>query len=293
MTTNQELPAYTHEIRPLTFDQITALMGDLREARVSSRKGTGSTSLSYLEQWDVRATLTKVFGFGGYSADVIDSKVERIFSKAEYGGNAAWVVMCSATLRLYIHQLGATYTEVAVSSQAGSQIGEVADFAMKTAESDALKRAAANLGTQFGLSLYNKGSRVDVVKNIFEPGQRGMLWPGHVKLANPAAAPTTGEQEVAALQNIVHGQAGDQFAARPLPEGMTQEQRDANVALLNQAMSARAKVDAANGGPRPAPEPAGVDFAAMLAEDTGQAAVLEPDYSAEAEAYAAADGQHE
>lgn len=293
MTTTPELPTYQHEIRPLTFDQITALMGDLREARVSSRAGSGGgKKLSYLEQWDIRATLTKVFGFGGYSADVVDSSIVRIFSKAEYGGNAAWVVLATATLRLYIHQLGATYTEVASSSQAGSQVGEVADFAIKTAESDALKRAAANLGTQFGLSLYNAGSRVDVVKNIFEPNQRGMLWPGHVKLTNPQAAPTP-EQEVANLQQIVHGQAGDQFAARPLPEGVTAEQRNANVALLNQAMSARAKVDAANGGPRPLEPAAGVDFAAMLAEDSGTPAVLEPDYSAEAEAYAAADGEHE
>jgi hypothetical protein len=245
-----------------------------------------------LEAWDVRATLNKVFGFGGWSADVVEAKIERVLTKAEAGGNANWVVMCSATLRLYIHQLGATYTEAAVSSQAGSQIGEVADFAIKTAESDALKRAASNLGTQFGLSLYNSGSRVNVVQNIFEPHQRALLWPGHVKLTNPAAQ---GEQEVAALENIVHGQAGDQFAARPLPEGMTQEQRDANVALLNQAMSARAKVDAANGGQRALPESAGVDFGAMLAEQDGPAAVLEPgvDYSAEAEAYAAADGQSE
>jgi hypothetical protein len=295
MTTSQELPRYTHEIRPLTFDQLTALMGDLRPARVSSRKGAGSgPALSYLEAWDVKATLIKVFGFGGFSSDIVDSKIERVMTKAEAGGNAAWVVMCSATIRLYIHQLGATYTETAVSSQSGSQIGEVADFAMKTAESDALKRCAINLGTQFGLSLYNKGNTGDVVKNIFEPHQRGMLWPGHVKLDNPAAQaqPQTPEQEVAALQSIVHGQAGDRFANRPLPEGMTQEQRDANVALLNQAMSARAKVDAANGGPRPL-EQEGVDYNTALAVQEGPAAVLEPDYSAEAEAYAAADGQHE
>jgi hypothetical protein len=36
-------------------------------------------------------------------------------------------------------------------------------MAIKTAESDALKRAAINLGTQFGLSLYNNGSLRDVV----------------------------------------------------------------------------------------------------------------------------------
>jgi hypothetical protein len=36
-------------------------------------------------------------------------------------------------------------------------------MAIKTAESDALKRAAINLGTQFGLSLYNNGATADVI----------------------------------------------------------------------------------------------------------------------------------
>ena len=36
-------------------------------------------------------------------------------------------------------------------------------MAVKTAESDALKRAAINLGTQFGLSLYQNGSLRDVI----------------------------------------------------------------------------------------------------------------------------------
>jgi hypothetical protein len=43
-------------------------------------------------------------------------------------------------------------------------------MAIKTAESDALKRAAINLGTQFGLSLYNNGSLQDVVvRTLIEP----------------------------------------------------------------------------------------------------------------------------
>jgi hypothetical protein len=275
----------THELRPLTFDQLTALMGDLRAARVAELK-KGRTSLSYLETWDVKATLIKVFGFGGFSAEADECEIVRIENNVpktegwgenkrvlpiKYApdgqiefGTANFRVTTRVRMKLTIHQLGAIYTEWAACSQTGPDLGDVTDFAIKTAESDALKRAAIYLGTQFGLSLYNDGSMVDVVRNVFEPDQRGMLWPGHVKLINPAAQPA---QEVGMLENIVHGQAGDQFAARPLPDGMTQEQRDANVALLNQAMSARAKVDAANGGPRTLPESAGVDFGAMLAED--------------------------
>jgi hypothetical protein len=48
-------------------------------------------------------------------------------------------------------------------------IGEHHDNAVKTAASDALKRCAINLGTQFGLSLYDDGSLADVVRNTIAP----------------------------------------------------------------------------------------------------------------------------
>ena len=42
--------------------------------------------------------------------------------------------------------------------------GDAHDFAIKNADSYALKRAAKDLGDQFGLSLYNKGSLEPVVR---------------------------------------------------------------------------------------------------------------------------------
>lgn len=213
---------------PITYAQQQVLMASLNPERISNRKQGGST-LSYLEAWDVKATLIRVFGYGQFSADVVESKIERILTKAEAGGNANWVVLCSATVRLTIHQTGATYTETAVSSQAGAQIGEVADFAMKTAESDALKRAAIYLGTQFGLSLYDNGSKQDVIRRVFSPGQE---WP-----RNPDPAPQQDVKEDAAAPagpvNVV-----SQFA-QPAP-GVTPEQHQENLALMQRALSAKA-----------------------------------------------------
>ena len=42
--------------------------------------------------------------------------------------------------------------------------GDAHDNAVKTAESQALKRMAINMGTQFGLSLYRDGQIEDVVR---------------------------------------------------------------------------------------------------------------------------------
>lgn len=156
---------------PLSVEQLQALHANLNPERVAKRQGGGGRQLSYLEAYDIKATLIRVFGYGGFSADVIDAQIVQIIPGG--GENDKYVtVLAKATVRITIHQTGATYTETAAASQSGSQgIGEVADFAIKTAESDALKRAAIYLGTQFGLSLYDNGAVRDVVRRVVSPDQ--------------------------------------------------------------------------------------------------------------------------
>lgn len=138
--------------------QYEQLLKPLNESRVAKR-GQAGRQLSYLEAWDVKAHLIRIFGFGGWSADVLESTLA-FEDKNEKG---QWNVGYKVTLRLAIPALECTYTESAVGSANLPQRGEAHDMAIKTAESDALKRAAINLGTQFGLSLYNNGSMRDVV----------------------------------------------------------------------------------------------------------------------------------
>ena len=105
------------------------LLKPLNPSRVAQRKGGGGRQLSYLEAWETRAHLIRVFGFGGYSSEVLTSEL-MFEEKMEKN----WAVGYKVELRLHIKDLDATY-----------------------------KRAAINLGTQFGLSLYSDGSLKDVV----------------------------------------------------------------------------------------------------------------------------------
>jgi recombination DNA repair RAD52 pathway protein len=155
----------------LTKEQHEQLLKPLNESRVAKRQQSGR-ALSYLEAWDVKAHLIRVFGFLGWSADVIESTL--VFEEKNEKGN--WDVAYKVTLRLRIHSDNellfgdVTYTEAAVGSSSLPRRGDAHDMAIKTAESDALKRAAINLGTQFGLSLYNNGSLQDVVvRTLVEP----------------------------------------------------------------------------------------------------------------------------
>ena len=156
----------------LTKEQYEQLLKPLNASRVQQRNQAGN-SLSYLEAWDVKAHLIRIFGFGGWSADVLSADLAFEDSEVK-DGKTRWSVGYKVIMRLRIHAdndfLGdTTYTEAAVGFSTQPQRGEAHDMAIKTAESDALKRAAINLGTQFGLSLYDDGNRNDVVKGTLVP----------------------------------------------------------------------------------------------------------------------------
>ena len=266
MTTNRIL-------KPLNVAQRQALVGSLNPARVATRQG-GRTKLSYLEAWDVKATLIKVFGFGGFSAEVVNSEMlfrEQIASKSE-PSKLNWKVTFKARVQLTIHQTGAIYTEDAIADSSQPDFTEAADMAMKSAESDALKRCAIYLGTQFGLSLYNKGATVDVVQRVLMPGQE---WPPTPEqqvewgewLAEQAEAQTElnarNQQSVQNAQAVNPSQQPVQGGPTPVPQhipnpNLTPAQSAANQALLERALSMRAERDAA-----------------MEAPEEGQAAALE------------------
>lgn len=144
----------------LNQQQYEQLLKPLNPARVQKRSQAGR-SLSFLEAWDVKAHLNRIFGFLNWSAEVLTA--ELAFEEKNEKGQ--WNVGYKVVLRLTIGEGfgSATYTEAAVGSASLPQRGEAHDMAVKTAESDALKRAAINLGTQFGLSLYDNGSLKDVV----------------------------------------------------------------------------------------------------------------------------------
>ena len=147
-------------ITMLTARQYEQLLKPINAKRIAKRSGGGGKSLSYLEAWDVKAHLIRIFGIGGWSWDVVSADL----AFEEQTEKGLWSVGYRVVGRLYFPDpMLASYTEAAVGAATLPQRGEAHDMAVKTAESDALKRAAINLGDQFGLSLYNDGSTVAVV----------------------------------------------------------------------------------------------------------------------------------
>lgn len=140
--------------------QIDQLLKPVNETRVRKRDGN-----SYMEAHDIKAHLTRIFGFGNYDSEVfqLDLMYERP-GKSRSGAEAVSVGY-RAGVRLTVRTPDgatlATYTEYAAAGATNYPVNKLADahdMSMKAAASYALKRCAIHLGDQFGLSLYNNGS---------------------------------------------------------------------------------------------------------------------------------------
>jgi recombination DNA repair RAD52 pathway protein len=144
--------------------QYEQLLKPLNPVRVSQREQAGR-KFTYLEAWDVKAHLIRIFGFGGWNWTV--NTAELAFEDKNEKGywNVGYKVVGTLTVPCLEF---CSYTEAAVGSATLGQRGDAHDMAIKSAESDALKRAAINLGTQFGLSLYNNGQLEDVVRQTLD-----------------------------------------------------------------------------------------------------------------------------
>ena len=150
--------------RGLTAAQLALLLQPIAPQRVRQHKGQ-----AHVEAWDVRRWLTRIFGFGGWSDEILSCECvhEVTWPVMEDGKPVAGKHRCTAvyrvTMRLIVrdeqgNEIGHWDDGATGDGINQVSVGDAHDMALKTAMSQALKRCAVNLGDQFGLSLYNKGS---------------------------------------------------------------------------------------------------------------------------------------
>ena len=194
--------------RGLTAEQLNMLLMPLTPNRVKEHKGN-----AHLEAWDVRRWLTRIFGFAGWSDEILTC--ECIHSVTQPIGNDPNPLKhrCTAvyrvTLRLTVKDqhgnvLGSWDDGATGEGINQVSVGDAHDLAFKAAVSQALKRCAVNLGDQFGLSLYNDGDARGVVVRTL----------GHSVLAPEAPDPSQDAP-------VVGGELGQQQEA---PAGEPQYQ---------------------------------------------------------------------
>lgn len=150
----------------LTDRQILLLKDKLDVNRV----GKDGKGFNHLQAWDVRRYLTRVFGFTGWGEEITDVTLisERAVPVAKSDDRFKYTVIYRVTTRLTVYDVDGAFLTSFSGTAVGDAInqnalGDAHDLALKTAASQALKRAAHNLGDQFGLSMYNGGDTRPVV----------------------------------------------------------------------------------------------------------------------------------
>ena len=226
----------------LSRRQVEALLRPIRPERVYEAQGQ-----SHVAAFDVVAHLTRVFGFEGWDKELLDVTLvsERIVDK----GNdkvRCWVTyrcLMRLTIRDPLGRVVKVVEEAATgSAQNMPTIGDAHDFALKNAVSYAIKRCAKDLGDQFGLSLYNRGSKQPLV---------GMTIVDHVDARDGA-----NDEHVVAVDG-----EGDEPADVPADPPESPQDGGDGSERMNTAPEANGRENATQGGSRDAPEDGGHLFA--------------------------------
>lgn len=162
--------------RGLTRMQVERLVRGIDPTHVEKKQG-----LAYMAQHEVRAELTRIFGFGNW-----DSQVESMQFLWEYevpkdhpeypakGTKPMYFRACyKAAVRLTIRDYWGNHVCSFVEEhvEANSVLpdrGEAHAMAVTSVESYALRRAAISLGDRLGLGLYDGGEVKPLVKGTLQ-----------------------------------------------------------------------------------------------------------------------------
>ena len=114
----------------------------LEWSHVKQRKGPGGRKLDYLTGGTVIAAANRIFGFDGWSCETVEMNC-----------------VCDSPIT-YVSKVRVKVGD-AVREGWGGADGRDHENTIKSAETDALKRALKSFGNQFGLPLYDKEENAD------------------------------------------------------------------------------------------------------------------------------------
>src|SRR5262249_47573755 len=122
--------------------QVQALRRSLNHRHVRTREANGR-ELSYLEGWYAISEANRIFGFDGWSRETLDSRC--VLARENRG---SFLAIYTAKVRITVQAEDTTIIREGHGSGEGRSAspGEVHDFALKAAETDATKRALATFG---------------------------------------------------------------------------------------------------------------------------------------------------
>jgi len=135
-----------------TQDQVKCLSGKLSPKHIKMREANGQR-LVYIEGWHAIAEANRIFGYDAWDRKTVSA--DCVWSGTHRNG-----YVCAYTAKVRITVRAGTRVIVregyGTGEGKGTTPGEAHDSALKTAETDATKRALTTFGNPFGLALYDR-----------------------------------------------------------------------------------------------------------------------------------------
>lgn len=158
---------------PVTHEQVKRLLTPVPQHRVEVIRGN-----TYLPQFEARAELNRVFGFGNW--DSVVHSVTLIYEEPEdrtpanadkqiFYWRVCYRAACTLRIRDYQGNPICEHTEWHAEESAPlPNRGEAHALALTSVESYALRRCCINLGDTFGLHLYRDGQMGPLIKGTLQ-----------------------------------------------------------------------------------------------------------------------------
>uniref|UniRef100_A0A7S2JSB0 Uncharacterized protein n=1 Tax=Leptocylindrus danicus TaxID=163516 RepID=A0A7S2JSB0_9STRA len=144
-------PLLDHHDRVIPISKILATKPLKRD--LLTRPGPGGKTIAYMSGESVTRTLNEVFGFDGWCLEIKNTNREECIKDDK----DRYHVSYTASVRVTHRKSGTFKEDCGAGDAIDRHIGTAVSHALKSAVTDALKRAARHFGDKLGNSLYEKG----------------------------------------------------------------------------------------------------------------------------------------
>src|SRR5262245_11058240 len=119
---------------------------------VEQRQMEGKT-IDYIEGWFAISEANAIFGFDGWDRETVH--FERLFERTR-GDATSCAYVARVRIRVRAGEQNVVREGTGIGHAQASMPGDAHERALKSAETDATKRALATFGNRFGLGLYDR-----------------------------------------------------------------------------------------------------------------------------------------
>lgn len=136
--------------------QISALRTDVDPAFTRLRKLNDGRELPYIEGWYAISEANRIFGFDAWSRETVDVKC---LQAREVRGSFQVLYLAKIRVAVRAGEHETVREGYGTGAAASDSLGDAHEKALKSAETDATKRALATFGRPFGLALHVRTTR--------------------------------------------------------------------------------------------------------------------------------------